>query len=121
MALTFSSAYALDARTDGAVEFEFLLRLAGASAADLTVGAFPGSAGPRHRVFYAFGTALGGIAYLVLFGALIQSGARINIVWGYLLGAVLMLAGGGGSAHRHRRRRPRPGRRRRAPIESLTQ
>jgi hypothetical protein len=44
-------------------------------------------------VFYAFGTALGGIAGPVLFGALIQTGARINIVWGYLLGAALMLLG----------------------------
>ena len=73
----------------------FFFASAGASAAYLTVGeCFPLEVRARAiAVFYAFGTALGGIAGPVLFGALIQSGARINIVWGYLLGAVLMLAG----------------------------
>ena len=37
-------------------------------------------------VFYAFGTALGGIAGPVLFGALIQTGARINICLGLSAG-----------------------------------
>lgn len=42
-------------------------------------------------VFYAFGTALGGIGGPLLFGALIDTGTRGNILWGYLLGASLML------------------------------
>ena len=73
----------------------FFFASAGASAAYLTVGeSFPLEVRARAiAVFYAFGTALGGIAGPVLFGALIQTGARINIVWGYLLGAALMLVG----------------------------
>jgi MFS family permease len=73
----------------------FFFASAGASAAYLTVGeSFPLEVRARAiAVFYAFGTALGGIAGPVLFGALIQTGARINIVWGYLLGAALMLLG----------------------------
>jgi MFS family permease len=43
-------------------------------------------------VFYAFGTALGGIAGPVLFGALIQTGSAEQVFLGYLLGAVLMIA-----------------------------
>ncbi len=73
----------------------FFFASAGASAAYLTVGeCFPLEVRARAiAIFYAFGTALGGIAGPVLFGALIQTGARINIVWGYLLGAALMLVG----------------------------
>ena len=44
-------------------------------------------------IFYAFGTALGGTGGTVLFGALIQSGERMSIAWGYGLGAGLMLLG----------------------------
>jgi MFS family permease len=79
----------------------FFFASAGASAAYLTVGeSFPLEVRARAiAVFYAFGTALGGIAGPVLFGALIQSGARINIVWGYLLGAALMLIGAAVEAH----------------------
>ena len=41
-------------------------------------------------IFYAFGTALGGIIGPILFGALIGSGARVNVFYGYLLGGGLM-------------------------------
>ncbi|HEY2835796.1 MAG TPA: MFS transporter [Rhizomicrobium sp.] len=73
----------------------FFFASAGASAAYLTVGeSFPLEVRARAiAVFYAFGTALGGIAGPVLFGALIESGMRINIFYGYLLGAGLMLLG----------------------------
>ncbi|HEX2761254.1 MAG TPA: MFS transporter, partial [Rhizomicrobium sp.] len=75
----------------------FFFASAGASAAYLTVGeSFPLEVRARAiAVFYAFGTALGGIGGPLLFGALIDTGTRGNILWGYLLGAVLMLAGAG--------------------------
>ena len=43
-------------------------------------------------VFYAVGTGLGGVAGPWLFGALIDTGSRTSIFFGYLLGAALMLA-----------------------------
>ncbi|QXI45866.1 MFS transporter [Pseudomonas anuradhapurensis] len=42
-------------------------------------------------VFYAFGTGLGGLIGPTLFGALIASGERLNVLYGYLLGAALMV------------------------------
>ena len=42
-------------------------------------------------VFYALGTAAGGIAAPWLFGALIGTGERAAVFWGYALGAILML------------------------------
>lgn len=42
-------------------------------------------------LFYAFGTALGGIAGPLLFGMLIGSGERIKLFYGDLLGGLLML------------------------------
>ncbi|SIR42468.1 MULTISPECIES: MFS transporter [Acidiphilium] len=42
-------------------------------------------------LFYAFGTAIGGIVGPILFGALIGSGNRGNVMDGYLLGGGLML------------------------------
>lgn len=41
-------------------------------------------------VFYAIGTAAGGIVAPWLFGLLIGSGDRVNVFYGYLLGALLM-------------------------------
>jgi MFS family permease len=41
--------------------------------------------------FYAIGTGIGGIVAPLLFGALIESGARADVFAGYLVGAVLML------------------------------
>ena len=42
-------------------------------------------------VFYAIGTALGGIAGPLVFGALIDTGSRTQVFKGYLLGAALMI------------------------------
>jgi MFS family permease len=86
----------LDARWQTALwTLNFFFASAGASAAYLTVGeSFPLEVRARAiAIFYAFGTALGGIAGPVLFGALIESGARISIAWGYGLGAGLMVLG----------------------------
>jgi MFS family permease len=44
--------------------------------------------------FYAIGTGVGGIAGPSLFGALIDTGSRTSVFGGYILGAVLMIAGG---------------------------
>jgi MFS family permease len=43
-------------------------------------------------VFYAVGTAIGGVAGPALFGALIDTGSRNSVFAGYLLGAGLMIA-----------------------------
>lgn len=66
---------------------------AGASAAYLTVGeCFPLEIRAMAiAIFYAVGTALGGISGPALFGVLIESGSRIEVLWGYLLGGGLML------------------------------
>jgi MFS family permease len=45
-------------------------------------------------LFYAFGTAIGGVSGPVLFGALIGSGQRWDIFYGYALGAILMIGAG---------------------------
>ena len=42
-------------------------------------------------LFYAVGTAIGGIAGPALFGALIDTGSRSSVFAGYCLGAILML------------------------------
>jgi MFS family permease len=42
-------------------------------------------------VFYAFGTGLGGLIGPTLFGALIETGERIYVMYGYLIGAALMI------------------------------
>lgn len=44
--------------------------------------------------FYAVGTGIGGILGPTLFGALIDTGSRMSVFGGYLLGAILMVAGG---------------------------
>ena len=43
-------------------------------------------------LFYAVGTAIGGVAGPAIFGALIDTGSRASVFAGYLLGATLMLA-----------------------------
>ncbi|HSN41555.1 MAG TPA: MFS transporter [Burkholderiales bacterium] len=43
-------------------------------------------------VFYSLGTGVGGVAAPWLFGALIGSGSREAVFWGYALGSALMLA-----------------------------
>jgi MFS family permease len=42
-------------------------------------------------LFYAFGTGVGGVAGPALFGMLIDTGNRMSIFYGYLLGGVLMI------------------------------
>ena len=42
-------------------------------------------------IFYSFGTGAGGIVGPALFGALIESGSRQEILWGYVLGGGLMI------------------------------
>jgi len=46
-------------------------------------------------VFYAIGTAVGGVIGPILFGALIDTGSRASLFGGYLLGAVLMVLAAG--------------------------
>jgi MFS family permease len=43
-------------------------------------------------VFYAIGTAIGGVAGPALFGVLIDTGSRHSVFAGYLFGAFLMIA-----------------------------
>lgn len=43
-------------------------------------------------MFYAIGTAVGGVAGPALFGVLIDTGSRSSVFGGYLLGAALMIA-----------------------------
>jgi MFS family permease len=45
-------------------------------------------------IFYAVGTGIGGIAGPTLFGVLIDTGSRMSLLGGYLLGAVLMIGAG---------------------------
>ncbi len=71
----------------------FFFASAAASAAYLTVGeSFPLEMRAMSiALFYALGTGVGGVVGPALFGALIQGGERTDILWGYLLGAALML------------------------------
>jgi MFS family permease len=72
----------------------FFFASAAASAAYLTVGeVFPLEIRANAiALFYAFGTAMGGVAAPWLFGRLIEEGSRASIFHGYLLGAGLMIA-----------------------------
>jgi MFS family permease len=72
----------------------FFFASSGASAAYLTAGeSFPLEVRARAiSIFYALGTAIGGISGPALFGVLIERGARGDILWGYALGGMLMLA-----------------------------
>jgi len=71
----------------------FFVASAAASSAYLTVSeSFPLEVRALAiAVFYAFGTALGGVIAPWLFGTLIGTGARLPITLGYLFGALLML------------------------------
>ncbi len=71
----------------------FFFASAAASAAYLTVGeSFPLEIrAVAISLFYAFGTAIGGVAGPALFGALIAEGSRPHIFWGYLAGAAGMI------------------------------
>lgn len=72
----------------------FFFASAAASAAYLTAGeSFPlEMRALAIALFYAFGTALGGVAGPALFGALIETGSRGEIFAGYALGGGLMMA-----------------------------
>ncbi len=74
----------------------FFVASAAASAAYLTVGeTFPLEIRASTIAwFYAIGTGLGGISGPVVFGHLIESGARSEIFTGYALGGGFMLAAG---------------------------
>jgi MFS family permease len=75
----------------------FFVASAAASSAYLTISeSFPLEVRALAiAVFYAFGTALGGVAAPWLFGTLIGTGARLPITIGYLFGALLMLIAAG--------------------------
>jgi MFS family permease len=74
----------------------FFVASAAASSAYLTVGeSFPLEVrAVAIAIFYAFGTGLGGVAGPLIFGTLIEHGARGDILYGYVLGGVLMIAAG---------------------------
>jgi MFS family permease len=74
----------------------FFVVSAASSAAYLTVGeSFPLEVRAiAIALFYAFGTGVGGVIGPALFGVLIDTGSRVSILWGYLLGGSLMLAAG---------------------------
>jgi MFS family permease len=71
----------------------FFFASAAASAAYLTISeSFPLEVRAiAIALFYAGGTLMGGVAAPWLFGHLIASGERRQVVWGYVLGAVLMV------------------------------
>nr|WP_229600861.1 MFS transporter [Reyranella sp. MMS21-HV4-11] len=84
----------LDATTQTAMwSVVFFFASAAASAAYLTVGeCFPLEIRALTiALFYAFGTLFGGVGGPWLFGVLIAGGSSGEIMWGYMLGAVLML------------------------------
>ncbi|OBH04218.1 MULTISPECIES: MFS transporter [unclassified Mycobacterium] len=74
----------------------FFLASAGASAAYLTVSEiFPmETRALAIAFFYAVGTAIGGITGPLLFGQLINSGQRGEVVWSFLIGAAVMAVAG---------------------------
>ncbi|MBW0012746.1 MFS transporter [Mycobacterium sp.] len=74
----------------------FFLASAGASAAYLTVSEiFPmETRALAIAFFYAVGTAIGGISGPLLFGQLINSGQRGQVVWSFIIGAVVMAVAG---------------------------
>jgi MFS family permease len=71
----------------------FFFASAGASAAYLTIGeSFPLEIrAVTISLFYAFGTLVGGVGGPALFGALIDTGESVRVMWGYLFGGGLML------------------------------
>ncbi len=85
----------LDATTQTAMwSVVFFFASAAASSAYLTVGeCFPLEIRALTiALFYAFGTLFGGVGGPWMFGVLIEGGSSGEIMWGYLLGAALMIA-----------------------------
>jgi MFS family permease len=80
----------------GVLIVAFFLASAGASAAYLTVSEiFPmETRALAIAFFYAMGTAIGGISGPLLFGHLINSGQRDEVVWSFLIGAIVMAVAG---------------------------
>ncbi|OBF90528.1 MFS transporter [Mycobacterium sp. 852014-52450_SCH5900713] len=80
----------------GVLAVAFFLASAGASAAYLTVSEiFPmETRALAIAFFYAVGTAIGGITGPLLFGQLISSGERGQVVWSFLTGAAVMAIAG---------------------------
>jgi MFS family permease len=74
----------------------FFVASAAASSAYLTVSElFPVELrGMAIALFYATGTAAGGVAAPALFGALLETGSRPRVAIGYLVGAGLMMVAG---------------------------
>ncbi|WIM88901.1 MFS transporter [Candidatus Mycobacterium wuenschmannii] len=74
----------------------FFLASAGASAAYLTVSEiFPmETRALAIAFFYAVGTGIGGISGPLLFGHLIESGQRGQVMWSFLIGAAVMAIAG---------------------------
>lgn len=72
----------------------FFIASAAASSAYLTVSElFPVEMrGMAIALFYAVGTAAGGLVAPGLFGAMIQSGSRTQVFAGYVIGGLLMIA-----------------------------
>ena len=71
----------------------FFFASAAASSAYLTVGeTFPLEVrAVAIAIFYAFGTLMGGVAGPIVFGAMIETGERGTLLWGYVLAGGLML------------------------------
>jgi MFS family permease len=74
----------------------FFFASAGASAAYLTGSEiFPMETRAMALAFFhAVGTGVGGVTGPALFGKLVETGKEVNVFYGYLLGAVLMIAAG---------------------------
>ncbi len=74
----------------------FFLASAGASAAYLTVSEiFPmETRALAIAFFYGVGTAIGGVTGPLLFGQLINSGQRGEVMWSFLIGAAVMAVAG---------------------------
>ena len=74
----------------------FFLASAAASSAYLTVSeVFPLEMRALSiSLFYAVGTGAGGFVAPWLFGALIESGSRVAVGWGYAVGAAMVIAAG---------------------------
>jgi MFS family permease len=91
----------LDATTQTALWCAvFFVASAAASSAYLTVSElFPVELrGLAIAVFFAIGTAAGGLAAPAVFGALIETGDRARVMLGYLFGGGLMIAAAGVAA-----------------------
>ncbi len=75
----------------------FFVASAAASSAYLTVSElFPVELrGMAIALFYAVGTAAGGLVAPAVFGALIETGSPAQVMKGYIVGAVLMIGAAG--------------------------